>query len=211
MVFPDAQRPDVIVFFIHAIGVAEGFIAGVEVGGGDVGSEKGPAVHDPGDVDAGKVEDGGAEVDELDKSFCAGARGGVDQVFEVVGDADDEGHVKAGLVGVTLAAGKHAAVIAEVKDEGVLEQAVRLKFVDERADLFIDRLVFVVVARLSVAKHGGVGVVGEDLDGVGRGFGLLVLEGLFLEVQGTLMRRAEGLHVEEGRVVGRAVSPCGFP
>ena len=55
------------------------------------------------------------------------AAGIVSKVLEILRHAHDERHMQAAFVGVTFAARKHAAVIAEVEDKGVFQQAVGLQ------------------------------------------------------------------------------------
>ena len=80
-----AVGADEVVFFVEAVGVAEGFVALVEFGELDAFAEEGFAVDLFGGLDAGEVECGGAEVGEADEPVDARAGFGVDQVFEVFG------------------------------------------------------------------------------------------------------------------------------
>ena len=98
----------------------------------------GLAIHRLGRLQAGEVEQGGAEVDEADEAVDAGAELAIEEVFAIFGDADGERDVEAALVDVAFAAGEHAAVVAEVEDEGVLQEAVLLQPGDDLADLVVD-------------------------------------------------------------------------
>lgn len=88
-----------------------------------------------GDFDSGEVEDGCGEVDELDHALDPGAGLGGGEVLPVFGNVNDHGNLKAIVVGVALAAGEDAAVVAVVEDEGVIEEAVGFELCDDLTDL----------------------------------------------------------------------------
>ena len=208
--FSFSEGADEVVFFVHAIGVAEGLVALIHVGDGDAFAEEGLAIDASGLGDAGELEDSGAEIDEADETGDAVAEArAFDEVLEVLGHADDERHVEAGFVGVAFAARHHATVIAEVEDEGVLEHAVGLELGDGVGDDAVDDLLIVEVAGVGVAEERRVRVVGGEFDGCRVMARLDGVVGLCVEVQRALVRLRMGLHVEERLLGIGPVAPVG--
>ena len=89
-------------------------------------------------------------------------------------------------------------MVAEVEDEGVLEQARTLQLGRDLADDLVDVADAVVVARGGVAEDFRIGEVGRDDDLVQIG----LRRGQRLEVQGTFVGSAVALHVKERRALG---------
>lgn len=106
--------------------------------------------------------------------------------------------MQACLVEVALAAGQHAAVVAEVEDERFFEQALGVELVDDLADLCVHHRLQVVVRPVGLAEQRGVRMAGGDELGVGHaaGVGRLKL---------ALVRDRERLLVEERLARGPAV------
>ena len=159
--------------------------------------------------DAGEVEHGRPEVNEAHEAIGACAALVVDEVLEVFRDAHDERHVQSALVGVALAARHHTAVVAKVKNERVLQQAVLLELADDAPDVAVDDAHPVVVPRLGVAHDRRVGEVRLQHDVIGRCLGRC-LHLFQRKVQPALVRIGERLHVEKRHGLVWPLAPRGL-
>jgi len=207
---PDPERADLLILFVEAVCVPENSVALGNVSQGNAVTKKRGAVHSLGDFNVGEVEHGGAKVDEAHESAIAAAEIGINQVLEVFRDTDNERNVEAGFVGVALASRHHTAVISEVKDEGVFEHSALFQFGDGCPDDVVDHLNAIEVVGPSVAKERSVREVGLKHDFFGIVGSLLVLIGLFAEVEPTFLRLRMVLHVKKRLSSVRAVAPGGF-
>ena len=110
-----------VVLFVETVGITEGLVPCGENAGCYAGPQEGTSVHLVVDSEARQVQDGWPKVDETDESVEPAAGFVVDEMAEVVGDANHQGDVETTLVGVSFAAGENSTVITEVKYESVLE------------------------------------------------------------------------------------------
>lgn len=136
-----------------------------------MGAEEGVSVHPRWGWDVGKAEDGGREVDEADGAVGSAAGGVVwrAEVFELVGDVDDEGDAEAGVAWPAFAAWHPGAVVSELEDDGVFEEAGFAEFAEAFPGIGVGGMDAVVVLGPVMTGLGGVGMVGWEANGVGVG------------------------------------------
>ena len=146
------QRTYEVVFFIEPIRVTENFISRSQVLGAHALTEKRTSVSELMWLETGKVEDCGPKINEANKAIGARTTFVIDEVGEVFWDAHHQWHVQAALIGVSFATRQHAAVVAEVKYERVLQQAIGRELFHNVAEQTIDDLNAVEVSRVGIAK-----------------------------------------------------------
>ena len=78
------------------------------------------------------------------------------------------------VAGIALAAGEHPSMVTKLEDEGVIKEALLLKFGYKPSNVIINDRMEREVVRVLLPKQWGVGVIGEerDVDRGGRRVGL---------------------------------------
>ena len=156
-----------------------------------------------GNFDARKREHRGREIDEADE-LIVDAGGNARGHF---GPADHERHAQAGIVERSLRSRHAVAVIAPVKDDGVLGQPVCRELSQDLADLTIHVGDVVVHARELLANRGRVGVVRRNRDLRRIGDERLPFPRRARRKDLTLVRHLEVEHREERLALVRPVAP----
>ena len=200
------QRAHEVVLFIKPIRVAEHFIARRQVLGIHILAKERAAIGELVRLETGEVQNRWPKVDEAHEAIRACATLVIHKVRKIFRNPHHQRHVQTALVRVPLAARQHAAVIAKVKDERILEQTIVRQTFHHIAEQTVDDLDAVEIPRVRVAKHRRVRMIRREFH-LGRiVFGLFVLKHLLGKMQRTLVRLADGLHVKEGLPV-RAFAP----
>ena len=165
-VFPvsDAQGPDHFVFFVETVGITEGGIVQGDVGGFDPLTEERGTIHLIGDLDTGQVQYRRAEVDEADETGLFGSGFFRNEMLPFFRNADHQRDMETGFVDVAFSPGQDSAVIAEVKDKRVFEEAVLFQPGDCFSNNAVDGLNVVEVAGVGIAEERCVRKVGRKND-----------------------------------------------
>ena len=157
-------------------------------------------------LNAGQVEYRRAEVNEAHEPIRATAALVIDELFEILRDAHNKWHVQATLVGVALAARQHAAVIAKIKHERILQQTVLPELIHDAPDMAVDDTHSVVVACHRVTHDRRVWKVRRQLN-LSRQGGCRLLQLFYRKVKRAFVRVSERLHVEERHRLVRPIAP----
>ena len=132
----------------------------------------------------------------------------ISEMREIFRDAYHQWYVQTALVSVPLAARQHAAMVAKVKDKCVLKQSVGSKLFHHVAELAVDGLNAVQIARVGVTKQRCIRMIGRELHFRRVMLCLFVFVNLLRKMERTLVRLSHGLHIKEG-LPFRALTPTG--
>ena len=157
------QRAYEVVLFIKPIRVAEHFIARRQVLGIHILAKERAAIGELVRLETSEVQNRWPKVDEAHKAIRACATLVIHKVRKIFRDADHQRHVQTALVRVPLAARQHAAVIAKVKDERILEQTIVRQTFHHIAEQTVDGLNAVQIARVGVTKQRCIRMIGREL------------------------------------------------
>ena len=193
-------------FLVEPVGVTEHFVAAVQVGCANAVAEERYPIEFLMRLNAGQVEYRRAEVNEAHEPIRATAALVIDELFEILRDAHNKWHVQATLVGVALAARQHAAVIAKIKHERILQQTVLPELIHDAPDMAVDDTHSVVVACHRVTHDRRVWKVRRQIN-LSRQGGCRLLQLFYRKVKRAFVRVSERLHVEERHRLVRPIAP----
>ena len=156
------------------------------------------------------MKNGGAKINETDESVRSRTFLVIHEMLEILRYAYHQRYVKAALVGVALSAWQDSTVVAEVEDESVLQQTVRLEIGHHLAHELVDDSHAIKVSSMGVSKGGSIGMIRMQFHLVLRSLGLLVPHQLGGEMERAFMALGKGLHMKERHALVRTTSPRGF-
>ena len=135
--FAFAQGTNEVVLFIETVGITEGLVSRSKFSCSSSFSKKSPAVHLLRNGKPCKAKYGGTEVDEADETVRPRSSLVVREMLKVLGNTDHERNMQSTFVCVTFAAWKDSAMVAKVKDKGILKKTVCLELLDNCSDLSV--------------------------------------------------------------------------